>query len=158
VPTPAPSWGGMLADGVSVIVLQPWLIWPPGVVMAVTVLALGLLGDMVRDASVETWSASMLPRARHVSRARATYSAPDASGSLVTVMKLSVGFTSPSGQVTRVVEDVSFDVGRGETVGVIGESGSGKTVTAMSILGLLPGTGRIESGSILFDGRDLAAL
>src|SRR5262249_12171441 len=78
-------------------------------------------------------------------------------GSLLTVRGLCVGFASPSGHVTRVVEEVGFDVRRGETVGVVGESGSGKSVTALSILGLLPGTGRIESGSILFDGRDLAS-
>ena len=57
-----------------------------------------------------------------------------------------------------VVEDVSFDIGPGEVVGVVGESGCGKTVTAMSILGLLPGDGDIQAGRILFEGRDLAAL
>ena len=57
-----------------------------------------------------------------------------------------------------VVEDVSFEIGPGETVGVVGESGCGKTVTAMSIFGLLPGDGDIQAGRILFEGRDLAAL
>jgi peptide/nickel transport system permease protein len=158
VPAPSPSWGGMLADGATAIVLQPWLIWPPGVVIAAAVLALGLLGDMARDASAETWAAPVL---RRPSRARQIATAPPAigaTGSLLRVTDLTVSFVATGGQVTRVVEDVSFDVQRGETVGVVGESGSGKTVTALAVLGLLPGTGRIESGSIAFGGRDLASL
>ena len=80
-----------------------------------------------------------------------------ADAALVSVEGLSVSFTSPAGEV-RVVEDVSFEIRAGEAVGMVGESGCGKTVTAMSILGLLPGTGRIEAGRIVFDGRDLVAL
>jgi peptide/nickel transport system permease protein len=60
--------------------------------------------------------------------------------------------------MVSVVEDVSFDIGVGETVGLVGESGSGKTVTAMSILGLVPGTGQITGGRIIFAGRDITAL
>ncbi len=55
VEAPAPSWGGMVADGTTVLLLHPWLIVPPGVAIAVTMLALSLLGDAVRDAAVETW-------------------------------------------------------------------------------------------------------
>src|SRR3990172_10639041 len=59
----------------------------------------------------------------------------------------------------RAVDDVSFDVGRGETLGIVGESGSGKSVTNLSILRLIPTPpGRIVSGEILFDGRDLLSL
>ena len=58
--------------------------------------------------------------------------------------------------VTRAVDGVSFSVARGETVGIVGESGCGKSVTFYSMLGLLPmPPARIESGSALFDGTDL---
>jgi peptide/nickel transport system ATP-binding protein len=58
----------------------------------------------------------------------------------------------------RAVDDVSFDLARGETLCVVGESGCGKSVTALSILGLLPvPPARIESGSIVFMGEDLVA-
>jgi peptide/nickel transport system ATP-binding protein len=58
----------------------------------------------------------------------------------------------------RVVEGASFDVAKGETVGIVGESGSGKTVTGLSILGLLPaGLSRIQ-GSIRLDGREISGL
>src|SRR5690606_15578271 len=50
VRAPAPSWGGMVFDGVSVILPQPWLSWPPGIAIALTIVVLGLLGDTVRDA------------------------------------------------------------------------------------------------------------
>ena len=58
-----------------------------------------------------------------------------------------------------LVEDVSFTVGRGEMVGLVGESGCGKTVTALSIMGLLPGHAvRATRGSIVFEGSDLLGL
>jgi ABC-type microcin C transport system duplicated ATPase subunit YejF len=56
------------------------------------------------------------------------------------------------------VNDVSFDIRRGETLGLVGESGSGKSVTAFSILRLLPAAGRIAAGRVIFQGRDLLGL
>jgi peptide/nickel transport system permease protein len=162
VTAPAPSWGGMVADGVEEIVLQPWLIWPPGIAIALTVLALGLLGDAVRDATTESWSTPIRPKKRRPSaEPRSVVSKGDVTevdGTLLRIEALCVGFTSSAGVATKVVEDVGFDIRVGETVGLIGESGCGKTATAMAILGLPAGTGRIEAGRILFDGRDLAAL
>ena len=58
----------------------------------------------------------------------------------------------------RVVEGVSFDVARGETIGIVGESGSGKTVTGLSILGLLPGGLARAGGSIRLQGREINGL
>jgi ABC-type dipeptide/oligopeptide/nickel transport system ATPase component len=57
----------------------------------------------------------------------------------------------------RVVDGLSFAVGRGEALGIVGESGSGKTMTALAILGLLPPGGRVSGGRAMFDGRDLLA-
>ena len=160
VAAPAPSWGGMVADGTSVLLLHPWLIIPPGTAIAVTMLALSLLGDSVRDAAVEGWSAS-LPAAAARKRAFArtvTAAGETADGgepSLLTVRQLSVSFPGRA-RDSRVVEDVSFDVAAGEIVGIVGESGCGKSVTTSAIVGLLPGAGRIDSGSIWFNGTDLA--
>ncbi len=61
-------------------------------------------------------------------------------------------------QGVPAVRDVGFDVGAGEVVAVVGESGSGKSTTAHAAIGLLPRGGRVDGGSITFDGRDLLAL
>ncbi|MFM7063296.1 MAG: ABC transporter ATP-binding protein, partial [Actinomycetes bacterium] len=76
---------------------------------------------------------------------------------LLSVEDLRVRFDTSEGEV-RAVDGVSFDVRAGEVFAVIGESGSGKSVTAMSILGLLPvPPARIASGRVLWDGTDLLA-
>ncbi|MDA8397584.1 MAG: ATP-binding cassette domain-containing protein, partial [Actinomycetota bacterium] len=58
----------------------------------------------------------------------------------------------------KAVDGVSFSISAGETVGLVGESGCGKTMTGMSIMRLLPVGGYLAGGQILFDGRDLATL
>ncbi len=62
-------------------------------------------------------------------------------------------------RVVKAVDGVSFDVHRGETLGIVGESGSGKSVTNLSIMRLIPSPpGRIAGGEVIFDGRNLLAL
>ena len=58
----------------------------------------------------------------------------------------------------RAVDGISFEVGKGEAVGIVGESGSGKSMTALSVLRLVPSPGRIVDGTLALDGRDLRAL
>ena len=80
------------------------------------------------------------------------------SDPLLRIRDLSVGFATEGGML-RAVDGVSFDVPRGKTLGVVGESGCGKSVTAFSIMRLLPQPqGRILAGQILFEGRDLTRL
>ena len=77
---------------------------------------------------------------------------------LLSVQNLSTFFHTESG-VARSVDGVSFDIGAGETLGIVGESGCGKSVTALSILRLIQQPGRIEAGSrIEFEGKDLVTL
>jgi peptide/nickel transport system ATP-binding protein len=76
---------------------------------------------------------------------------------LLEVKKLCVEFDM-RGNVLRALRDVSFTVGKGERVGLVGESGAGKTLTGFSILNLISKPGYIADGSILFEGRDLADL
>ena len=73
------------------------------------------------------------------------------------VRGLSTRFHTGRGTV-RAVDDVSFDVRRGETLGLVGESGSGKSVTAMSLLNLVRKPGHVEAGEIRFRGRDILAM
>lgn len=74
---------------------------------------------------------------------------------LLEIEDLNVCFTS-EGKKIPAVRDVSLSVYPGQTVAIVGESGSGKSTTAHSIIDLLPGTGKVTSGSIMFDGKDLA--
>src|SRR3990170_4466967 len=79
-------------------------------------------------------------------------------GTLLDVRSLSTQFVTRSG-VVRAVDDVSWDVQEGETVALVGESGCGKSVTALSIMRLVPAPGgRVVAGQVLFKGRDLLAL
>jgi len=77
---------------------------------------------------------------------------------LLEVRNLTVEFRTEHG-ITRAVDNISFDVGFGEAMGVVGESGCGKSVTALAILGLIPSPpGRIAAGSIKLNGRELVGL
>ena len=75
---------------------------------------------------------------------------------LLSVRQLQAGFDTGEGYV-RAVDNVSFDIHRGEVFSIVGESGSGKSVTAMTILGLLP-TIKVTGGQIMWKGRDLLEL
>jgi ABC-type dipeptide/oligopeptide/nickel transport system ATPase component len=87
-----------------------------------------------------------------------TSAAPASSAPVLDVRDLRTHFHTRDG-VVRAVDGVSLSIGRGETLGVVGESGCGKSVTALSVLRLVPQpAGRIVSGSIRFDGIDLLAL
>ena len=80
------------------------------------------------------------------------------SAPLITFRQLSVSFAAEKQRV-RAVQEVSFAIHAGQTVGIVGESGCGKRVTAMALMGLLPPqAARIDSGEILFDGQDLLRL
>lgn len=76
---------------------------------------------------------------------------------LLDVSHLSTSFFSDQGEI-RAVEDVSFSVRLGQTLALVGESGCGKSVTALSIMQLLDYPGRVVGGRIVFKGRDLLAL
>jgi oligopeptide/dipeptide ABC transporter ATP-binding protein len=79
--------------------------------------------------------------------------------SLLEVAELRTSYTSRRGQgPLRAVDGVSFTLERGESLGLVGESGSGKTTTCLSLVGLLPSSAHVESGSIRFDGHELRCM
>ena len=81
-----------------------------------------------------------------------------ATEALLEVRNLRTCFDAERG-LLRAVDGISFSIGRGRTVGLVGESGCGKSVTSLSIMGLVPmPPGRIDGGEILFEGRDVLKL
>ncbi|WP_419025958.1 ABC transporter ATP-binding protein [Emergencia sp.] len=78
--------------------------------------------------------------------------------SMLEIKDLHVVYRTESGEV-KAVNDVAFSVKKGDVLGIVGETGAGKSTTALSVLRLLPErTGKITSGSILFDGEDLLSM
>jgi peptide/nickel transport system ATP-binding protein len=82
---------------------------------------------------------------------------PLAGAPILEVRGLSTHFLGAEG-VFRAVEDLSFQLRKGESMGLVGESGCGKTTAMLSLLRLLPASGRIVAGEVLLDGSDLLAL
>ncbi|MEK6274094.1 MAG: ABC transporter ATP-binding protein [Actinomycetota bacterium] len=81
----------------------------------------------------------------------------DTREALLSVEDLRVEFWTSRGTI-YAVNGISFDIAPGETLGIVGESGCGKSVTALALLGILPRAGRIRTGKALFGGRDLVQL
>ena len=79
------------------------------------------------------------------------------TAALLEVSGLTVAFPTPSG-TARAADGVSFSLQSGRTTALVGESGCGKSVTALALLGLIPAPGRLEGGSIRFEGRELSGL
>jgi oligopeptide transport system ATP-binding protein len=82
---------------------------------------------------------------------------PPVAGPVLEVRDLAVESAMPAG-VIKAVDGAGFSLERGQTLAVLGESGSGKSVTALAVMGLVEHPGRITSGSVRFGGRDLLAL
>ena len=72
----------------------------------------------------------------------------------IEVNDLKISFRTNNGRV-QAVRDISFDLYEGETLAIVGESGSGKSVTSRAIMGILAPNAIVESGEILYDGKDL---
>ncbi|MEV4784971.1 dipeptide/oligopeptide/nickel ABC transporter permease/ATP-binding protein [Streptomyces tuirus] len=176
---PDPSWGSVIADGKNMVLTGGW--WAtvfPGLLMLVTVLSLNILSEGVSDAwaapaarevdvredddpleAPEPGSGEVLPlpglaaAARRL-RARAR-PLPQGRQPVLAVENLTVGFEGRHGGVD-IVDGVSFEVLPGEVLGLVGESGCGKSLTALAIMGLQPKGARI-GGQVRFHQRDLLA-
>lgn len=174
---PDPSWGSVIADGKNMVLTGGW--WAtvfPGLLMLVTVLCLNILSEGVSDAwaapaargvpvppaedrleAPEPGSGTVLElpglaeaAARLRSRARPR---PRAPRPVLAVERLAIGFDGRHGGVD-IVDGISFDVYPGEVVGLVGESGCGKSLTALTVMGLEPKGARVR-GQVRFDGRQL---
>ncbi|WP_018428785.1 dipeptide/oligopeptide/nickel ABC transporter permease/ATP-binding protein [Hoeflea sp. 108] len=169
VPPPAPEWGAMLNEGRGSMEIAPWLVLAPGMAIFIVVLAANYFGDIVRD-SVEgrpvhgprnwlrlpRWGAS---RPLHAQAIVASYEAsPDAASPALDLQAVRVEVVDPRSPYfgRPILNEVSLRVGRGESIGLIGESGSGKSTVAALALGLTrPPLGLVSGRAALF-GQDTA--
>jgi peptide/nickel transport system permease protein len=159
-PIPEPSWGGMIQSASQHVYDAPWLMVPSGAVLALTVLSANAIGNALGkspNAAASHLPSAAIRRKRAADAAAAAAAAP-AVESLPAAGRLSVrGLSVAVDGGTPLVTDVSFDVEAGTVLGLVGESGCGKTMTALSLLGLLPSGVSVASGQILWNGRNLAA-
>lgn len=169
VKPPAPSWGSMIADGAQVINENGWLIIPSGVAIVLAGITLGIVGDAVREISASRSTRNEDPTASAVDSMKTDDMRPELEfthggdligaaddSALLSVRDLSVTLTK-EGRQTRLVDHVSFDIRPGECLGIVGESGCGKTIMGLAVLGLLPADVAVTNGSITYDGADLRA-
>ncbi|BCW17692.1 dipeptide/oligopeptide/nickel ABC transporter ATP-binding protein [Arthrobacter sp. NtRootA9] len=171
-PIPQPSWGGMIQGASQHVYDAPWMMVPTGAVLALTVLSANAIGNALGKAP--NAAAPHLPsaaarrqRAKAVAAIAAAARDAEETGDAGTdagekgtlsVRNLSVGVDNAgTGTGVRLVTGVSFDVEPGTVLGLVGESGCGKTMTALSLLGLLPSGVSATGGQILWNGRNLAA-
>ena len=133
---PTAEWGIMLSDSRAYIESSPWMVTLPGLCILSVVLGFNLLGDGLRDILDPR-----LKKDRHLLR----------------VKNLNIKFKTTKGIVTAV-KDVSFSLDRGETLGVVGESGCGKSITNIAIMGLLPPEAIVTAEELSFDGKSLLKL
>jgi peptide/nickel transport system permease protein len=169
---PEPTWGGMVQTASKFIFQQPWMMIPTGGVLALTIIAANSLADVLAGGSAMPPSLVSLKRRKtpadaaatepesgtpsaSTGRAQAAASAgdvpADADGALV-VENLVIGVDHGP----ELVSGVSLRVGRGRVLGLVGESGCGKSVTSYAMLGLLAPGLSVRSGRILWNGTDLA--
>jgi peptide/nickel transport system permease protein len=161
----------MLADAQDSLARQPFLPLPPGLALTITVLALNLLGDGLRDSlERERGSSQPVPGKTHQklpvqgdsesmgAESNAMHLPASHPSPLLSVRHLEVSFPDLSGKALPILQDVSFDLAPGETLGIVGESGSGKSMTALALMGLIPPPGWISAGEIRLNGRNLVAM
>ncbi|WP_405908627.1 dipeptide/oligopeptide/nickel ABC transporter permease/ATP-binding protein [Streptomyces sp. NBC_00828] len=174
---PDPSWGSVIADGKNMVLTGGW--WAtvfPGLLMLITVLSLNILSEGVSDAwaapaardvpareakdrleAPEPGSGKVLDlpglteaAARLRSRARPL---PEGAVPVLAVENLAIGFDARHGGVD-IVDGISFEVQPGEVLGLVGESGCGKSLTALTVMGLEPKGARVR-GHVRFNQRQL---
>ncbi|GGD25401.1 dipeptide/oligopeptide/nickel ABC transporter permease/ATP-binding protein [Sinisalibacter lacisalsi] len=155
---PQADLGSMLGEARSALITAPHTSIVPGVMIFLIVMSINLLGDGVRDALDPRLRSGALTRPRAVTLVDRRGNVPRADQKgLLNIQELETQFhVGP--RIYRAVNRVSLHVNPGEAIGLIGESGSGKSVTALSVMGLVASPpGVITGGAVRYAGEDLLA-
>ena len=152
---PQADLGSMLGEARSAMISHPHTSIVPGIMIFVIVMSINLLGDGVRDALDPRLKSGALNRPQPTTQVARQGDIPAATDDLLAIQDLSTRFHIGK-RVHRAVSNVSLALKPGECLGVIGESGSGKSVTALSVMGLVASPpGMITGGAVRFQGEDL---
>ncbi|MGB8622093.1 MAG: dipeptide/oligopeptide/nickel ABC transporter permease/ATP-binding protein [Paracoccaceae bacterium] len=152
---PVADLGSMLGEARSALITSPHTSVVPGVMILLIVMGINLLGDGVRDALDPRLRSGALTRPMPATTVRRDH-VPEATGrGILNITDLETQFhVGP--RIYRAVNKVSLTVAPGECLGVIGESGSGKSVTALSIMGLVASPPGVITGGVAdYKGKDL---
>ncbi|MCE2524058.1 MAG: dipeptide/oligopeptide/nickel ABC transporter permease/ATP-binding protein [Rhodobacteraceae bacterium] len=153
---PQADLGSMLGEARSALITNPHTSIVPGAMILVIVMAINLLGDGVRDALDPRLRSGALSRPMPNTLVRRKDPVPETkTDALLELNGLKTQFHS-NGRIHKAVGGVGLCVEAGECVGIIGESGSGKSVTALSVMGLVASPpGVITAGAVHFAGQEL---
>lgn len=157
IQVPEYDWGRMLNEGMTRIFVTPAAALVPGVAIILAGLTFVLLGEVLGKALTPSTHRRLTSRLRKAvpSGERTEGSSNVDGGAVLSVRDLRVAAPGGEDGWRPLVQGVSFDVGRGEIVGVVGESGSGKSVTLMAIAGLLDSPLHVAADGAQFDGQPL---
>lgn len=154
VPAPQPEWGQMLSEAQEYTRMYPYLVIIPGVAIVLSALAFNLLGDGLRDAMDPRLRGFQKPKKGSDKYPRTELS-DHSDENLLEVRDLRIKYTTVDDDVFAV-NGVSFSLKKGESLGIVGETGAGKTTLALSLLRLLPkGVGVQYAGDVFFNGKCL---
>ena len=152
---PTADLGSMLGEARAALITAPHTALVPGAMIFLIVMSINLLGDGVRDALDPRLRSGALSRPMAATLVRRNGPVPEASDDLLALQDLHTEFHAGK-RVLRAVSGVSLAVKPGECLGVIGESGSGKSVTALSVMGLVASPPSvITGGAARFKGQDM---
>jgi len=152
---PQADLGSMLGEARSAMISYPHVSVIPGVMIFLIVMSVNLLGDGLRDALDPRLRSGALSRPRATTLVERQGEVPEATDDLLAIQDLQTQF-QVGPRIYRAVGGVSLAVKPGECLGLIGESGSGKSVTALSVMGLVASPpGVITGGAVHFQGTDL---
>jgi peptide/nickel transport system permease protein len=154
------SWGQMLNYAFGRGAMSSgawWALVVPGFGIVWIVLALTLLGqglEQVLNPRLDTHH--LMPSRPKVKGEAASQATPE--DVIVDVQNISINYINEGKPPARAVEKVSFTLKAGELIGLVGESGCGKTTLMLSLLRLLPAAGQIVNGNVFYNGKDLTAM
>jgi peptide/nickel transport system permease protein len=161
VKPPTPELGSMIASGAKFLIIGQW--WPalfPGIALGLVVFSFGVFGEVMtkmmepRAIRSTTWRASMTPDGAVDGPVIGKFTT--AANAILTVRDLDVTPLRPG--APPVLSGVSFSLGAGERLAIVGESGAGKSVLVKAVLGLLPAQLQVTSGQVRYGEIDLLTL